>query len=120
MQAIIGRRDWCRALTKKVDKKLKYFVKITEIVAGTLRAFRIIVMTTMIILATSLGVLFTVEYVSAVQAPIGYEDETGFHFGPDARDRNELDDLSHSAAGRGLTAQPSLSRPPQLRGVISA
>ena len=38
-------------------------------------------MTVMLILAALVAAVLFVELVSATQAPIGYQDEEGFHFG---------------------------------------
>jgi hypothetical protein len=40
-------------------------------------------MTTVLILAALLAGVFFVEVIAATSAPVGYEDETGFHFGPE-------------------------------------
>lgn len=40
-------------------------------------------MTTLLIVAAVLAAIFFVEIVAASRAPVGYEDENGFHFAPE-------------------------------------
>ena len=40
-------------------------------------------MTTVLIVAALLAGVFFVEVIAAASAPVGYEDENGFHFGPE-------------------------------------
>jgi hypothetical protein len=40
-------------------------------------------MTTLLIVAALLAGVFFVEVIAASSAPVGFEDETGFHFGPE-------------------------------------
>ncbi len=40
-------------------------------------------MTTVLIVAALLAGVFFVEVIAASSAPVGFEDETGFHFGPE-------------------------------------
>lgn len=40
-------------------------------------------MTTLLIVAALLAGAFFVEVIAASSAPVGFEDETGFHFGPE-------------------------------------
>ena len=40
-------------------------------------------MTTLLIVAALLAGAFFVEVIAASTAPVGFEDETGFHFGPE-------------------------------------
>ena len=40
-------------------------------------------MTTMLIVAALLAAGFFVEVIAATSAPVGYQDETGFHYGPE-------------------------------------
>lgn len=44
-------------------------------------------MTTLLIVAAVLAAIFFVEMVAASHAPVGYEDETGFHFAPEEKIR---------------------------------
>lgn len=40
-------------------------------------------MTTLLITAAVLAGMFFFEIIAALKAPVGYQDETGFHFGPE-------------------------------------
>lgn len=40
-------------------------------------------MTTLLIVAALLAGVFFVEMIAVSSAPAGYQDETGFHFGPE-------------------------------------
>jgi hypothetical protein len=46
-----------------------------------MRAWKTDMMTTLLIVASLLAAGFFVEIIAASSAPVGYEDETGFHFG---------------------------------------
>jgi hypothetical protein len=48
---------------------------------GTPVAMRSVMMTMLIITAALFAAGFFVEVVSAATAPVGYQDENGFHFG---------------------------------------
>lgn len=41
-------------------------------------------MTTVLIAVAVLAAIFFIEMVAVAKAPVGYEDENGFHFAPDA------------------------------------
>jgi hypothetical protein len=50
---------------------------------GTIVAWHTAMMTTLLIVAALLAGVFFVEVIAASSAPVGYEDESGFHFGPE-------------------------------------
>jgi hypothetical protein len=54
-------------------------------------------MTTVLITVAVLAAIFFIEMIAVSNAPVGYEDENGFHFAPDAKNPTaEAPDMGES------------------------